>query len=230
MWRAMRSPAGGGLQLAAGGVLGAAAGCSAGSTGATGDSGAGIRVGVFPQNHAASPLFWSRFAPVGVRVRVRSVSSGSDMNVALQRGDLDFAVFGLVNGFVQHQERIESKVICMAAQRGAALVVARDSPHGAMEDLAGRRIGFKGPAFQYLLLLELLEAAGMDPERDVSLVARGGAGPARYHQLRPSRIREITRTSVLVTGPRSDSGRYGHHRRSRRCCLRLLQKPARRTS
>jgi ABC-type nitrate/sulfonate/bicarbonate transport system substrate-binding protein len=167
------------MQLAAGGVLGAAAGCGVGGAGAVGDPGGGadIRVGVFPQNHAASPLFWSRFAPPGVRVRVRPVSSGSDMNVALQRGDLDFAVFGLVNGFVQHQEGIESKIICMAAQRGAALVVARDSPHRVVADLAGRRIGFKGPAFQYLLLLELLDAAGMDPERDVSLV------PVEWNQM-----------------------------------------------
>lgn len=165
------------LQLAAGGVLGAAAGCSARGTGTVGEARAGIRVGVFPQNHAASPLFWSRFAPPGVRVRVRSVSSGSDMNVALQRGDLDFAVFGLVNGFVQHQQGIESKVICMAARRGAALVVARDSPHRVVQDLAGLRIGFKGPAFQYLLLLELLDAAGMDPERDVSLV------PVEWNQM-----------------------------------------------
>lgn len=133
-------------------------------------SGRRIRVSTFPQNHAAAPLYWPQFAPNGLEVEVRTVPSGTDMNVALEQGELDFALFGLVNGFVQSAEGIGSRVVAMGAEEGASLVVAADSSYETVEDLAGRRIGFKGPAFQYLLLLELLEGAGLDPSADVQLV------------------------------------------------------------
>lgn len=129
-----------------------------------------LRVAGFANNHAAAPLFWPMFAPDGVEVEVRTLTSGTDMNTALQNGDLDFAVFGIVNGFVEHEKGFDTRIVAMGARQGAGLVVRRDDPAAAVVDLAGRKIGFKGPAFQYLLLLELLSSAGIDPESGVELV------------------------------------------------------------
>ncbi|WP_336922121.1 ABC transporter substrate-binding protein [Aquipuribacter sp. SD81] len=145
----------------------AAAGTVAGSA----FDGETIRVATFTNNHAAAPLFWPRFAPEGLTVEVQTLSSGTDMNVALENGDLDFALFGLVNGFIQHEEGIGSKIVAMGAEKGASLVVPADFDGEDVAALAGRRIGWQGPAFQYLLLLELLEAAGLDPDSDVELVS-----------------------------------------------------------
>lgn len=130
-----------------------------------------IRVATFTNNHAAAPLFWPDFAPEGLTVEVRTLSSGTDMNVALENGDLDFALFGLVNGFIQSAEGIGSKIVAMGAQRGAGLVVRADFEGEDVASLAGLRIGWQGPAFQYLVLLKLLEAAGLDPDTDVTLVS-----------------------------------------------------------
>jgi len=162
--------------VAGGVLLGAglaACGGSADAGGASGGSGGGartLRVATFPKNHAAAPLFWPQFAPEGWSVEVTTLASGTEMNQALERGDLDFALFGLVNGFVQAEEGIASKIVAMAAQRGASLVVKADSAFRTVGDLRGKKIGFKGPAFQYLLLLELLDKVGLDGRTDVTLV------------------------------------------------------------
>lgn len=164
--------------LAGGGLLAAGLAACGGSDDDSGGSGSGagpgakktLRVATFTKNHAAAPLFWPQFAPDGFDVKVTTLASGTEMNTALERGDLDFALFGLVNGFVQAQEGLGSKIVAMGAQRGASLVVKADSPYQQVPELKGRKIGFKGPAFQYLLLLELLERGGLDGKTDVTLV------------------------------------------------------------
>lgn len=141
------------------------------SASADGVAGRTIRVATFTQNHASSPLYWPQFAPEGLTVEVQTLSSGSDMNQALERGDLDFALFGLVNGFVEAEQGLGSRIIAMGARQGAGLVVATGSGFTSGEDLRGKRIGFFGPSFQQLLLLSVLKDAGLDPEADVELVS-----------------------------------------------------------
>lgn len=137
---------------------------------ASGVAGGRIRVATFAKNHASAPLFWPRFAPAGLTVEVTTLASGSEMNLALERGDLDFALFGLVNGFVEREQGNGSTVVAMGASKGAGLVVATDSGFTRPEDLRGKRVGFFGPSFQYLLLLSVLDQAGLQPDRDVTLV------------------------------------------------------------
>lgn len=129
-----------------------------------------VRVATFPSNHVAAALFWPMFAPEGATVEVSTVASGAEMNLALEGGDLDFATFGVVNGFVQAAEGLGSAVIGMAARQGAGLVVRNDAPFTAVADLRGARIGIKDPSFQSLLVFRLLDEAGLDPQADVEIV------------------------------------------------------------
>lgn len=129
-----------------------------------------VRVATFPTNHVAAALFWPMFAPPGVTVEVSTVPSGTEMNLALERGDLDFATFGVVNGFTQAAEGLGSAVIGMAARQGAGLVVRSDSPFTDVADLRGARIGIKDPSFQSLLMFGLLAEAGLDPQADVTIL------------------------------------------------------------
>lgn len=165
--------AGAGLLSACGGEEGDAAAATSASPGeeAVASDGETVRVATFTNNHAAAPLFWPEFAPDGLRVEVQTLTSGTDMNVALENGDLDFALFGLVNGFIQAESGIGSKIVAMGAEKGAGLIVPADFAGEDVASLVGRRIGWQGPAFQYLLLLELLEDAGLDPDTDVTLVS-----------------------------------------------------------
>jgi len=129
-----------------------------------------VRVATFPTNHVAGALFWPRFAPEGATVEVSTISSGTEMNLALERGDLDFATFGVVNGYAQAAEGLGSAVIGMVARQGAGLMVRSDSRFSSVEDLRGARIGIKDPSFQSLLMFGLLEDAGLNPAGDVTIV------------------------------------------------------------
>lgn len=144
-----------------------------GGNGGGGLSGRTIRVATFPNNHVAGVLFWQQFAPEGVTVEVTTLPSGSEMNTALDRGDLDFATFGVVNGFVQAAEGLRTKIIGMAARQGAGLVVRNEAPYASVEDLVGARIGINEPSFQSLLWSTLLDDAGLDIERDVEIIPLG---------------------------------------------------------
>ncbi len=136
-----------------------------------------IRVATFTNSHAASPLYWEQFAPQGLTVETTTLTSGTDMNQALERDQLDFALFGIVNGFVEAEQGLGSRVIAMAARKGAGLIVGADAAFERVEDLRGERIAFKGPSMQSLVLNALLDEAGMDPAADVELV------PVEYNDM-----------------------------------------------
>ena len=161
--------------LAAGATSLALGGCDGGDGDVGSATGGGvggkrIRVAAFSNNHAAAPLYWPQFAPEGLDVEVRTLTSGTDMNRALEADDLDFAIFGIVNGFMESEQGLGSKVVAMGARQGAGLVVARESDIEDVAGLAGRRIALKGPAFQLLVLYTLLDEAGLDPGKDVEIV------------------------------------------------------------
>lgn len=138
---------------------------------AAGDvAGRTLRVATFTNNHAAAPLYWPQFAPEGLQVEVTTLGSGTDMNQALEDDELDFALFGIVNGFIESEGGLGSKVVAMGALRGAGLVVRADDDLQTVEDLAGRTVALFGPAFQLLALYALLDAAGIDPEADLELL------------------------------------------------------------
>jgi ABC-type nitrate/sulfonate/bicarbonate transport system substrate-binding protein len=129
-----------------------------------------IRVAAFTNNHAAAPLYWPQFAPEGLEVEVTTLTSGTDMNRALEADDLDFAIFGIVNGFIESEQGLGSKIVAMGARQGAGLVVPRQSDIADVPGLRGKRIALKGPAFQLLALYALLGEAGLDPDADVEIV------------------------------------------------------------
>jgi NitT/TauT family transport system substrate-binding protein len=143
---------------------------AAGDDGGAGVSGKLIRVAAFTNNHAAGPLYWPQFAPEGLEVEVTTLTSGTDMNRALEADDLDFAIFGIVNGFIESEQGLGSKIVAMGARQGAGLIVSRTSEIADVAGLAGRRIALKGPAFQLLVLYTLLDEAGLDPASDVEIV------------------------------------------------------------
>ncbi len=140
------------------------------SAGSGAVAGKRIRVAAFTNNHAAAPRYWPQFAPEGLDVEVVSLTSGTDMNRGLEADDLDFAIFGIVNGFIESEQGLGSKIVAMGARQGAGLVVPRASDIPGVPGLAGRRIALQGPAFQLLVLYALLDEAGLDPASDVEIV------------------------------------------------------------
>ncbi len=169
----------------AGGALAAAAlpGCgSDGSSSPSGEGAAGAAVEpvtvnacVYARNHASSPLFWQRFAPPGMTVKIQVITSSGEILQAFENGSLDFGLLGafsvLQAGNVQ---RAGAKVIGMTARQGVGLVGRR----GVVEkvaDLAGKRVAVPPPGTQVLILNELLTREGLALGKDVEPVPLGYA-------------------------------------------------------
>ena len=176
------------LGLAGAGVVGIAlAGCgdddetstgsqgSSASTQAPSLAGKTVSVAAYSKNHASSPLFWQRFAPEGLKVDVKIFTSGSDMNRALEAGDLDFGLFGLYNGLIEKEQGLGSKIISMASRQGIALIARADRGINSIADLRGRTIAVPPPGIQVLVLTTLLDQAGMQLDRDLRSVPLGYA-------------------------------------------------------
>jgi NitT/TauT family transport system substrate-binding protein len=179
------------LELAGAGVVGLAlAGCgddedetstgTAGSATTRGPSLAGktVSVAAYSKNHASSPLFWQKFAPEGLRVEVKIFTSGSDMNRAMEAGDLDFGLFGMYNGLIEKEQGFRSKIISMASRQGIGLAARADRGIDSITDLRGKTIAVPPPGIQVLVLTTLLGQAGMQLDRDVKSVPLGYADHA----------------------------------------------------
>ncbi|HEX2274446.1 MAG TPA: NrtA/SsuA/CpmA family ABC transporter substrate-binding protein [Acidimicrobiales bacterium] len=180
------------LGLAGAGVVGLAlAGCgddqeetSTGSQGGAGTAqapslaGQTVSVAAYSKNHASSPLFWQKFAPEGLKVEVKIFTSGSDMNRAMEAGDLDFGLFGMYNGLIEKEQGFRSKIISMAARRGMGLAARADRGLDSIDDLRGKTIAVPPPGLQVLALTYLLSQAGMQLDRDVKSVPLGYADHA----------------------------------------------------
>lgn len=134
-----------------------------------------ISVALYSKNHASSPLFWQDFAPDGLSVEPQIFTSGSDMNRAMEAGDLDFALMGPYNSLLEAEQGFEAKIICMCSRQGIGLVGRADQGIETVEDLRGKTIAVPPPGVQVLVLTFLLAEAGLELERDLTSVPLGYA-------------------------------------------------------
>jgi len=156
---------------------GSAAASAAASEGLAFD-GETVSMSVYSRNHASSPLFWERYAPQGLTVDVQVFTNPSDMNRAMQAGDLDFALMGAYNTLIEAPQGFTSKIIGMVSRRGIGLVARADAGVSEVADLAGKRIAVPPPGVQVLVLNQLLAEAGLNLESDLEPLPLGFADHA----------------------------------------------------
>jgi NitT/TauT family transport system substrate-binding protein len=142
---------------------------------AVGFDGRTISVALYSKNHASSPLFWQDFAPAGLTVEPQIFTSGSDMNRAMEAGDLDFGLMGPYNSLIEAEQGFGAKIICMCSRQGIGLVSRADQGIESIEDLRGKTIAVPPPGVQVLVLTSLLAEAGMELDRDLTSVPLGYA-------------------------------------------------------
>ena len=178
--------------LGLGAGLGAAAllsACGGGDTAAaptsapTGSAGAqalepyAVRTCVYAKNHASSALYWQQFAPEGITVEVTPVASATEIQNALETGQLDFgllAPYTPILSLQPGQTPITSKIVGMISRGGLGLCGKK----GVVEevaDLRGKRIAVPPPTLQVLILNDVLRDAGLQLGKDVEAVPLGFA-------------------------------------------------------
>ncbi len=134
-----------------------------------------ITTAVYAKNHASSPLYWQQFAPEGLIVEPVIFTSPSDINRALEAGDLDFGLMGPYNSLPESEQGFGSKIICMCSRQGIGLVGRADQGIETAADLAGKRVAVPPPGVQVLVLTYLLEQAGLVLGEDLEAVPLGFA-------------------------------------------------------
>jgi len=162
-----------GLAAAAAAAAGLSACSSSGSKVASGAKAGGapaalaggrqveIKTCVYAKNHASSMLFWQRFAPSGVKVKVTPVTSTAEILQGLEGGTLDF---GLMSPYVpmltQAKGGLTCKTVGMVARQGFGLV-GKAGEVTKVEDLKGKKIAVPPPGSQVLVLNSVLAKAGL---------------------------------------------------------------------
>lgn len=120
-----------------------------------------IRTCVYAKNHASSMLYWQRFAPKGVTVKVTPVTSTAEILQGLEGGTLDF---GLMSPYVpmltQPKGGLTCKTVAMVARQGFGLV-GKLGEVTKVEDLKGKKIAVPPPGSQVLVLNSVLAKAGL---------------------------------------------------------------------
>lgn len=167
------------LGLAAAGAAVSLAGCggedSPVSAGSTDLEPTTLRNCVYAKNHASAPLFWQQFAPEGITIETKIVTSSAEIQDALEGGSLDFGLIGTYSTIIGLAEGgFSSRIIGMCARQGIGLV-GRTGVVQRVADLAGKRIAVPPPGVQVLILQSLLRDAGLDLDGDVEGIPLGYA-------------------------------------------------------
>lgn len=120
-----------------------------------------VKTCVYAKNHASSMLFWQKFAPAGVTVKVTPVTTTAEIIDALEGGTLDF---GLMSPYVpmlsQAKGGFTSKTVAMVARQGFG-VIGKVGEVTKIADLKGKKIAVPPPGAQVLVLKSLLAKNGL---------------------------------------------------------------------
>jgi NitT/TauT family transport system substrate-binding protein len=120
-----------------------------------------IKTCVYAKNHASSMLYWQRFAPPGVTVKVTPVTSTAEILQALEGGTLDF---GLMSPYVpmltQAKGGVTCKTVAMVARQGFNMI-GQVGEVATVADLRGKKIGVPPPGSLVLVLNDMLAEAGL---------------------------------------------------------------------
>ena len=139
-------------------------------------AGNSLRIGwVYAMANAPAIIAKERgfFREQGVSVELHQFNSGPLIIRALQAGDLDMAYIGVPPVYRAIEKGLDIKIVSKVNYGQAALIVGQDSPINTLADLRGKRIGSvrRGSGMDIFLRgLILADKAGLDPERDVTIV------------------------------------------------------------
>ena len=128
-----------------------------------------MTVGTWKTAQTIQPFIYDKFANKGETVEVKPFTNPGDMKTALLAGDLDFTGTTWATAIMAASKGEPVKVVAAMTEKCSALVVGKDSDIETTKDLKGKTIAYVPGTMHHILLLEVLNKAGLDPAKDVTL-------------------------------------------------------------
>lgn len=128
-----------------------------------------MTVGTWKTAQTIQPFIYDKFANKGETVEVKPFTNPGDMKTALLAGDLDFTGTTWATAIMAASKGEPVKVVAAMTEKCSALVVGKDSDIKTTKDLKGKTIAYVPGTMHHILLLEVLNKAGLDPAKDVTL-------------------------------------------------------------
>lgn len=141
-----------------------------------------LNIGYQPSTHQmafmtaySKGMYNETLAPMGIKeVKAFSFPTGAPEMQAMLAGDLDFAYVGAAPFVTAAATGLDGKIIGAAQTQGSSLVLKTGLNYSAPADLKGLSIAtFPAGTIQDTILRTWLKENGMDPEKDVKIVAMG---------------------------------------------------------
>lgn len=128
-----------------------------------------MTVGTWKTAQTIQPFFYDEFSDESENLEVKPFTNPGDMKTALLSGDLDFTGTTWVTAIMAASKGEPIKVVASMTEKCSALVVGKDSGINTIKDLKGKTIAYVPGTMHHILLLEVLNRAGLDPDKDVTL-------------------------------------------------------------
>jgi len=110
------------------------------------------------------------YAEEGLEATVQLIPSNTEIIEAIQRGDLQMGAAPVTTAIAAIAQGTQIKIVAMTGRGGDGLLVRADSGIARLEDLRGRKIATIRGSILDVPLRAALANAGLDPEKDVTLV------------------------------------------------------------
>lgn len=128
-----------------------------------------MTVGTWKTAQTIQPFFYEQFSDENENLEVKPFTNPGDMKTALLSGNLDFTGTTWVTAIMAASKGEPIKVVASMTEKCSALVVGKDSGINSPKDLKGKTIAYVPGTMHHILLLEVLNRSGLDPDKDVTL-------------------------------------------------------------
>lgn len=128
-----------------------------------------IKVGTWKTAQTIQPFLYDKFENKNENVEVKPFTNPGDMKTALLSGNIDFCGTTWVTAIMAASKGEPIKVVASMTEKCSALVVGKESNINEIKDLKGKTIAYVPGTMHHILLLEVLNRAGLDPNKDVTL-------------------------------------------------------------
>lgn len=122
------------------------------------------------QPYYAGSAFLPKLAGSDFKVELTDAPTSSEALDSLLTGSSDVAYMGLITALLAASRGRPIVAVASAGWKCARILARADTPIQTVKDLVGKNIGVSKSSSQDMILRELLQAAGVDPTKDVNWI------------------------------------------------------------